>query len=86
MKPGATIGSVVGEPAGAKELGLVVHALMAHPDAKRLRELANAVANGELQIPIARKMPLANAREAQTLAEHHAGGKVILTGSVLAKL
>jgi NADPH:quinone reductase-like Zn-dependent oxidoreductase len=86
MKAGATIGSVVGEPAGAKALGLVVHAVMAHPDAKRLRELANAVANGELVIPIARKMPLAEAREAQTLAEHHAGGKVILTGAVLSRL
>jgi NADPH:quinone reductase-like Zn-dependent oxidoreductase len=82
MKPGGVIGTVVGEPAGAKELGLVVRATMAHPDPKRLFELANAVASGKLVIPISRKLPLEKAREAQTLAEHHVGGKVILTGSV----
>lgn len=30
--------------------------------------------------PISRRLPLARAGEAQTFAEHHAGGKVILTG------
>lgn len=42
--------------------------------------LALAVANGRLVIPIAKKLPLSDAREAQTLAEKGAGGKVILTG------
>lgn len=81
VKPGGTIASVVGEPVGAKELGLVVRGVMAHVDADRLGALAQAVADGKLVIPIARRLPLADAREAQTLAEHHAGGKVILTGS-----
>ena len=82
MKPGGTIASVVGEPAGAKEHGLVVRGVMAHADAARLFALAQNVADGKLVIPIAKRLALAEAREAQTLAEHHAGGKVILTGSI----
>jgi NADPH:quinone reductase-like Zn-dependent oxidoreductase len=80
VKPGGTIGSVVGPPAGAQERGLVVKAFLAHPDATRLAELGRAVAAGQLILPIARRFPLAQAREAQALAERHAGGKVILTG------
>jgi len=80
MKPGGTIASVVGEPAGAKELGLVVHAMLTHPDATRLAALGRSVADGTLVIPISKRLPLARAAEAQTFAEHHAGGKVILTG------
>ena len=81
VKAGGTIGSVVGEPAGAKERGLVVRSLLAHPDAKRLAELARAVADGALVIPIARRFPLQRAGEAQLLAEKGAGGKVLLTAS-----
>jgi NADPH:quinone reductase-like Zn-dependent oxidoreductase len=80
VKPGGTIGSVVGEPAGAKERGLVVHAILAHPDAKRLAELGRAVAEGKLAIPITKRVPLAEASTAQKLAEKGAGGKVILMG------
>jgi len=80
VKPGGTIGSIVGDPAGAKERGLVVHGLMAHADAKRLAELVIAVADGKLVIPIAKRFPLPQAREAQALAEKSAGGKVILMG------
>ena len=79
LKPGGTIGSVVGEPAGAKERGFVVHGFWAHPDAKRLATLALAVADGKLVIPIAKRLPLSDARNAQTLAEKGAGGKVVLT-------
>jgi NADPH:quinone reductase-like Zn-dependent oxidoreductase len=80
VKSGGVVASVVGEPAGAKEHGVVARGMFAHPDARRLAELAGAVASGTLVIPIAKKLPLAKAREAQTLAEHHAGGKVVLTG------
>jgi NADPH:quinone reductase-like Zn-dependent oxidoreductase len=78
VKPGGRIGSVVGEPAGAKERGLLVHAFLAHADSKRLGELGRAVAAGELLIPIAKRFPLADAGKAQKLAEHGAGGKVLL--------
>jgi NADPH:quinone reductase-like Zn-dependent oxidoreductase len=40
VKPGGRIGSVVGEPAGAKERGLTVKAMLTHPDPGRLAELA----------------------------------------------
>lgn len=82
VRRGGTIGSVVGEPEGAKALGLVVRAVWAHPDAKRLGELGHAVAAGKVVVPIASRLPLASASEAQTLAEGHAGGKVLLTGFV----
>jgi NADPH:quinone reductase-like Zn-dependent oxidoreductase len=52
---------------------------MAHPDRKRLTELIAAVADGKLTIPIAKRMPLAEIRDAQRLAEKGAGGKVILS-------
>ena len=46
VKPGGKIGSVLGEPAGAKERGLTVKAILTHDDAKRLGELAGAAAEG----------------------------------------
>jgi NADPH:quinone reductase-like Zn-dependent oxidoreductase len=79
LKPGARIGSVVGEPAGAKERGFVVHAFLTHPDAKRLGELAAAVATGKLVIPIAKRFPLAEAAAAHKFAERGGVGKVLLT-------
>ena len=78
VKTGGVIGSVIGEPLGAKEQGLVVRAYMVHCDGRRLTGLACAVAEGKLVIPIAKKFPLAEIREAQTLAERGAGGKVVL--------
>jgi NADPH:quinone reductase-like Zn-dependent oxidoreductase len=78
LKPGGTIGSVVGEPAGAKDRGFVVRGMMTHSDPQRLAELAQAVADGKLIIPIARRFPLAQAAEAQKVAETHVGGKVVL--------
>lgn len=51
---------------------------MAHPDPKRLAELAGAVAGGKLVIPIAARMPLEQIREAQKLVEKGAAGKVVL--------
>ena len=80
LKAGGRIGSVVGEPAGAKERGFIVRAFMAHPDAKRLGELLIAVAEGLLVIPIAKRFPFAEAARAQELAEKGGGGgKVLLT-------
>jgi NADPH:quinone reductase-like Zn-dependent oxidoreductase len=80
VKPGGTVGGVVGEPAGAKERGLIARGMLTHSDPKRLAELAQAVADGKLIIPIAKRFPLAQAGEAQKFAEAGAGGKVVLTG------
>jgi NADPH:quinone reductase-like Zn-dependent oxidoreductase len=78
VKPGGTIGSVLGEPPGARERGLAVHALRSHPDSRRLAELAQSVAAGKLMIPIATRLPLSEIREAHTLAEQGARGKIVL--------
>jgi NADPH:quinone reductase-like Zn-dependent oxidoreductase len=78
IRNGGSIGSVLGEPPAAKGRDLRVHALMAHPDAKRLGELAQAAARGELKIPVEKRFPLAQAREAHKLAERGSIGKILL--------
>ena len=79
LKRGGVLGSVVGQPAGAAERGVVVKPMFAHPDSKRLAALAQAVADGSLIIPIARRFALADVRQAQKLAESGgAGGKVLM--------
>ncbi|WP_223635684.1 NADP-dependent oxidoreductase [Corallococcus sp. EGB] len=78
VKHGGTVGSVLGEPKGAKEKGLVVRSFMSHPDAKRLSQIAESVAKGDLVIPISRTFKLDDAREAQKLAEQGVTGKVVL--------
>lgn len=78
IKSNGTLGSVLGEPKGAKERGLMVSAVMAHPDSARLARLAAAVATGELEIPIAKRFPLSEAPVAHALAEHGGIGKILL--------
>jgi NADPH:quinone reductase-like Zn-dependent oxidoreductase len=78
VKNGGTVGSVLGEPPGAAERGLVARAHLTHPDGARLAELVQAVAAGKLVIPIVQRMPLARIREAQQLAQSGPGGKVVL--------
>jgi NADPH:quinone reductase-like Zn-dependent oxidoreductase len=79
LKNGGTLGSVLGEPPGAKGREIRVNAFMAHPDAKRLGRLAKAVGRGEFRIPIGKRLPLTEAREAQRLAEGGRVGKVLMT-------
>jgi len=78
LRGGGSVGTVVGEPAGARERGLEVRHIFAHPDPDRLASMVRAVAEGALVIPIARRFPLAEIRQAQELAEKGAGGKVLL--------
>lgn len=79
IRSGGTLGSVLGEPAGAKNRDIHVTAIMAQPDASRLYELADDVARGEFEIPIAKVMKLSEVQEAQRLAESHGTkGKIIL--------
>jgi NADPH:quinone reductase-like Zn-dependent oxidoreductase len=79
LKAGGTVGSIVGEPPGAKERGFVVRGIHTHSDSKRLAALAQAVAAGKLVVPIAKRFPLAQAGAAQAFAEKGAAGKVLLT-------
>jgi len=78
IKANGTVGSVLGQPRGAKERGLMSSALMAHPDSARLAQLAAAVAAGSLKIPISKRFPLAEASAAHALAERGGIGKVLL--------
>jgi NADPH:quinone reductase-like Zn-dependent oxidoreductase len=80
VKRGGTIGSVVGPPAGAADRGLTVRSILAHSDRASLAQLARAVADKKLLIPIAARFPLAQARDAHQRAQEGAGGKVILLG------
>jgi NADPH:quinone reductase-like Zn-dependent oxidoreductase len=80
VKKGGRAGGTVGEPPGARDRGLDARGFLAHPDSKRVADLAKAVAEGRLTIPIAKRFPLAQAAEAQTFAERGAAGKVLLTG------
>lgn len=79
LKAGGRIGSVVGEPAGAKDRGFTVQAIFTKPDPKALAELAQAVADGKLLLPVARSFPLAQVSDAHRLAEAGGVGKVLLT-------
>ena len=76
-RPGG-VGSVLGEPAGAKEQGLIARAQMSHPEPRRLAALAQAVARGELVIPIVARLPLERARAAQSMSEKGVGGRIVL--------
>lgn len=79
LKKGGTLGSVLGGSEEAKQRGIEVRAFVSHPDGRRLSEIAQAVTRGELQIPIAKKLPLSEAREAHRLAEKGTAGKVVMT-------
>jgi len=61
------------------ELGNVPEPVAGPGEVKvRLAALAQAVAAGKLTIPIAKRLPLAQIREAHTLVEQGADGKVVL--------
>jgi NADPH:quinone reductase-like Zn-dependent oxidoreductase len=78
VRRGGVVASVASDPKGAQERGLEVRHLWAHPDPERLAALVRAVAEGALVIPIAKRFPLAQIRDAQQFAERGAGGKVIV--------
>ena len=55
VRRGGAVGSVVGEPAGAKERGVAVRHVWARPDPDRLASMIRAVADGSLVLPIAKR-------------------------------
>jgi NADPH:quinone reductase-like Zn-dependent oxidoreductase len=79
VKRGGRVATVVGEPEGARDLGLTVRPMLAQPDSRRLGELAAEVAAKRLIVPIGKTFPLAQAAEAHELAELGGVGKVLLT-------
>ena len=79
LRSGGILASVLGEPAAAKGKPITVRAFMAQPDGPLLGRYAASVAQGRLSIPIAERLPLAQAGEAQRRAETHAvDGKILL--------
>lgn len=79
LKEGGALGSVLGKPKEAEGKNIRVEAFMATPDASLLRQMADAVRDGKLNIPIAKRMKLSEAGEAQELAEAGSvGGKILL--------
>jgi NADPH:quinone reductase-like Zn-dependent oxidoreductase len=78
VKRGGSIGSVVDDPPGARERGLEVRHVGAHPKPDRLATLLGAIADGSLVIPIAKRFSLSQIREAQAAAEQGLGGKVVV--------
>lgn len=78
VRLGGVIGTVLSPPLGAKEQGLRVHAMLAHPDAERLARIGEAAASGELVVPVDRQFPLSQAPAAQHVAEAGGIGKVLL--------
>ena len=81
VKPGGTLGSVLGDAPGARERGLVVRSFMAQPDSAMLERYVCHVAEGRLVVPITAKLPLAQVREAHLLVEKkRVRGKVLLLG------
>ncbi len=77
LKAGGMLGSTLGEPAGARERGVNVVAIMTQPDAARLAALATAAAEKRFVIPVQRTFPLAQGADAFRLARQ-GGGKVLL--------
>ena len=59
LAPGGRLGSVLGEPPGAKEKGIQVRAIETRADPARLAQLAQEVASGTIVVPIVARFPLA---------------------------
>ena len=57
--------------------------VVATPDRKTLELMAKAIRDGELVIPISRKLPLSKVGEAQAAAEEGGTGKVLLVADVI---
>jgi NADPH:quinone reductase-like Zn-dependent oxidoreductase len=79
IRKGGVLGSVLGEPEGAKKYDIHVEAFMAQPDAAGLHQLAEDVARHEFSIPIARTMKLREIQEAHRIFERGGlSGKIVL--------
>jgi NADPH:quinone reductase-like Zn-dependent oxidoreductase len=80
VKPGGNFGSILGPPSNAAlHPTIQVNAIMSVPDPKTIVHYAEAIRDGKLKLPIDRIMPLAEAAEAQAIAEKGSIGKIILT-------
>jgi NADPH:quinone reductase-like Zn-dependent oxidoreductase len=79
IKKNGILATVVGKPKSADGRPVRVNEVWSEPDAKRLQQLAGEIARGAFTVPIARRLKLAEIRQAHELAEKGAAGKVVLT-------
>ena len=78
VRRGGVVASVASEPKGGQERGIEVRHHWAHPDPDRLARLVRSVAEGALVIPIAKRFPLAQIREAQQLLPRRAPAEKVI--------
>ena len=79
VKPGGILGSVLGAPQNSAQYPSVkVVPVFASADTKALLQMAGAVLDGRLSIPIAARKPLKDAAEAHALVAKGINGKVLL--------
>lgn len=79
VKSGGIFASVLGPPKNSANFPAVkVVRVVAHAEAQTLIQMAKAVIEGNLEIPIASKLPLKQAADAHALVEKGASGKVLL--------
>jgi len=79
VKPGGVYASVVGAPQNAAKYPSVkVVTVFSKFNRETLEFMAEAVRDGKLVIPIAEKLPLSQAAEAQAMAEKGSTGKILL--------
>ena len=82
VKKGGTFGSVLGEPANAKNYpDIKVVAVFGKPDTKILSSMTQAVVNGKLLMPATVKLPLKDASQGHAAFEKGGVGKVIFVDS-----
>lgn len=79
VKKGGIFASVLGPPQNSDKFSAIkVVPVFAKPDAKVLIQMAKAVMDGKLEIPIVERMSLKEAAKAHALAEKGVSGKVLL--------
>jgi NADPH:quinone reductase-like Zn-dependent oxidoreductase len=78
VRNGGVVASTVGPPPGDKERGVIGKGMQTHVDSKRLASLSEALSAGKFRLPIAKRLPLAEAASAQRLAEAGGISKVLL--------
>jgi NADPH:quinone reductase-like Zn-dependent oxidoreductase len=80
VRDGGSFGyaSVLPETAKAQFPGVEIKRVFARADPSKVREFADALRDGKFSLPIARRMPLAQAAEAHRLGEQGGIGKIIL--------
>jgi NADPH:quinone reductase-like Zn-dependent oxidoreductase len=80
VKAGGSFGyaSVLPDGIAAKYPAVTITRVFARPDASKLREFADDVRDGKFVLPVSRRMPLRDAKEAHELAQAGGAGKIVL--------